>query len=96
MAALAHNKAIVTTKPTLNIDLFKNGENMVWPEKASAENLAEKVKNVLQDPVFRRKLENGAKALALNYRWEDIAERTGKFFQALISNKRLSKCVPPG
>ena len=64
---------------------------MVWADRASAENIAEKVKHVLQDSIFRRKLEDGAEALAWNYRWEDIAVRTEKFFQTMILSKKLSR-----
>jgi glycosyltransferase involved in cell wall biosynthesis len=94
MAALDHNKAIVTTKPSIAIDLFKNGENMIWPDKACAENLAVKVKYVLQDKALRHRLEKGAKYLALNYQWEDIGKMTESFFKMLISNKRFFKCLP--
>ena len=96
MAALAHHKAIITTKPACTIDLFKNGENLVWPGQATAENLAELAKRVLQDTVFRQRLENGAKALTLNYDWEDIAAKTRQFFQELISNGSSSRSAPTG
>jgi glycosyltransferase involved in cell wall biosynthesis len=96
MAALSHKKAIVTTKPALEIDLFKNGENMVWPDQTHAENLADKVKLVLQNMVFRQRLENGAIALAQKYCWKDIAENTRNFFEILISNKKLPKYRPTG
>ena len=94
MAALAHNKAIITTKPAIPIDSFKNRKNMVWPRESSAECLAEVTMHVLQDTSFRRTLENGAKKLALQYRWEDIAENTAQFFQTMILNNKSSKTAP--
>ena len=41
MAALAHGKAVVTTRPAVPVGLFKNRENMIWPETGDAAALAE-------------------------------------------------------
>jgi glycosyltransferase involved in cell wall biosynthesis len=89
IAALDHNKAIVTTKPSIAMDLFRNGENMIWPDQICAESFAVKVNDVLQDKFLRQRLENGAKDLARNYQWKDIAKKTDHFFQILISNKKF-------
>jgi glycosyltransferase involved in cell wall biosynthesis len=90
MAALACNKAIVTTRPDLDIDLFRNGENMIWPDHVCAENLAETTKRVIEDPALRQKLERGAGDLAQNYRWDNIARQTREFYKELVSDSAFS------
>lgn len=80
MAALAHHKAVVTTKPAVPIALFKNGENMVWPDKNDAGSLAELVLRVLQNHELRRILENGATELAKHFEWSQIAKQTRTCF----------------
>jgi glycosyltransferase involved in cell wall biosynthesis len=76
MAALAHRKAIVTTPPAIPLPLFKNGVNMVWPERDDAKTLAATVYTVLKDKNFRRRLEDGAAALVKHFNWAQIALNT--------------------
>lgn len=83
MAALAHHKAVVTTKPALPIDGFKNRENLIWPDEADAVNLAETIRQVFDNPILREKLEKGATSLSRNYLWSDIASKTQQFFHSV-------------
>jgi len=88
MAALAHGKAVVTTRPAVPVGLFKNRENMIWPETAGAAALAGTVSEVLGDQALHGRLERGARKLAGHYRWPGIAAETQAFFQDIVARKR--------
>lgn len=90
MAALAHQKAIVTTKPPIPMSLFKNGVNMVWPDGDDAETLAATVYAVLKDKGHRRRLEDGAADLVKHFDWADIALRTRTWFEEISRSKPTS------
>jgi len=89
MAALAHHKAVVTTKPSVPVDLFKNGDNMIWPASQNADAFAKAIFQVLQDDALRRKLENGASDLIRHFEWSEIAEQTRAYFQDIIEKKKF-------
>lgn len=86
LAALAHNKAVVTTKPALNIPLFKNGENMIWPESDDVTSFAKTVIQVLDNNQLRQRLETGSAELAKHFCWSKIAEQTQSYFIDLLQN----------
>ena len=84
MAALAHHKAVVTTRPSVPIELFRNGVNMVWPEISDPENYAKTVVQMLRDPEYRRRVESGAAELIRHFDWMDIAVKTRAWFQQTL------------
>lgn len=84
MAALAHHKAVVTTSPSVPIELFKNGVNMVWTDINDPENFAETVFQVLIDHEYRRRVESGAAELIRHFDWTEIATKTRAFFQQTL------------
>ena len=88
MVALAHGKAVVTTRPAVPVALFKNRENMIWPETGDAAALAGAVSEVLEDQALLGRLERGARELAGHYKWPGIAVRTKDFFQEIVARKR--------
>ena len=88
MAALAHHKPVVTTKPTIPISLFRNGENMIWPGNNDSIALADTVFRVLRDDQLRQKLESGAADLSKHFEWPDIAEKTKECFLEVLDKKR--------
>lgn len=90
MAALAHGKAVVTTRPAVPVRLFKNRENMIWPETDEAEALAGAVSEVLENQALLGRLEKGARELAGHYKWPGIAVQTKDFFQDFVIRKRRS------
>lgn len=90
MAALAHGKAVLTTRPAVPVALFKNRENMIWPETVEAAALAEVVSELLEDRELLGRLERGAKELAKHYQWPGIASQTKDFFQEIVARKRGS------
>ncbi|MCK4827082.1 glycosyltransferase, partial [bacterium] len=89
MAALAHHKPVVTTKPTIPISLFRNGENMIWPGNNDPIALADTVFRVLRDDQLRQKLESGAADLSKHFEWPDIAEKTRECFLVLDKKRKL-------
>ncbi|MFH1490508.1 MAG: glycosyltransferase family 4 protein, partial [Pseudomonadota bacterium] len=88
MAALAHGRAVVTTRPAVPVALFKNRENMIWPETGEAGALAGAVSELLEDRALLGRLERGARALAAHYKWPEIAIQTKDFFQEIVTRKR--------
>ncbi len=84
MAALAHGKAIVTTRPHLAIPELVDGENcvLVPPEDAGA--LASAVRRVMIEPGLRQRLESGARQLAQKFTWDKIAARSVEVFRGVL------------
>lgn len=87
LTALAHQKAVITTKPKIPIPLFKNRVNMTWPHTSGPGALAKVIKQVLIDNQFKIKLENGAADLMHNYKWTEIGMRTHAFMKNVIEKK---------
>jgi glycosyltransferase involved in cell wall biosynthesis len=81
LAAIAHGKAIVTTRPCIPIKSFINGETMTWAEHLSAETLAGLILKVHKDAELRRRLESGSRRIASNFLWNNIASQTAKAFE---------------
>ena len=85
IAALAHEKAIVTTRPRLRIPELVDGENcvLVPPEDAGA--LASAVRRVMTEPGLRQRLASGARQLAQTFTWDTIAARSVEVFRGVLS-----------
>jgi glycosyltransferase involved in cell wall biosynthesis len=90
MAALAHQKAVVTFRPPIPMPFFKNGVNMVWPDRDDAKALAATICAVLQDKDLRRRLEDGAAELVNHFDWANIALRTRTWFEEISRSKSRS------
>jgi len=86
LAALSHNKAVVTAKPALNIAIFKNGENMIWPESYDAESFAKTIIQVIDNNELRQRLETGSAELAKHFCWSKIAEQTRSYYINLLKS----------
>ncbi|HET7091572.1 MAG TPA: glycosyltransferase [Anaerolineae bacterium] len=84
IAALAHEKAIVTTRPRLAIPELVDGENcvLVPPEDAGA--LASAVRRVMTEPGLRQRLESGARQIAQKFTWDKIAARSVEVFRGVL------------
>lgn len=84
MAALAHGCAIISTTPRTPLPELRDGENirLVPPEDAPAIVLA--VSQLLEAPHLRARLGAGAQALAQQFGWGRIAERTLTFFKEIV------------
>lgn len=82
-ACLAHGRAIVTTRPAVELEQVRDGENMLLVEPRDPEGLTEAVIRLATNPALRARLETGAKALAAEFTWERIARQTAAFFGRL-------------
>ncbi len=84
MAALYYGKAIITSKPCVPIESFKNHENMVWPDSSSPVLLAEMIYSVYTDDEMRIKLESGARGLSSRFSWKNIASDMAVLFRKTV------------
>ena len=85
MAALAHGRAIVTTRPRLTIPELVHGENCVLVPPEDAEALASAIRRVMTEPGLRVRLEAGARQLAQQFTWDKIAARSFEVFRGVTS-----------
>ena len=83
MAALAHGKAVVTTRPRVRLPDLVDGENclLVAPDDASA--LAAAIRRVMAEPGLRARLEAGALDLSRQFTWDKIAARTAEVYRGV-------------
>jgi glycosyltransferase involved in cell wall biosynthesis len=84
-AALAHGVPIVTTQPRVALPELVHGENiyLVPPEDPQA--LAQAIAGLAQAPELRRRLGEGAKALAEHFRWPKIAADTLALYRRMAA-----------
>jgi len=94
MAALAHGCAIVSTRsPMYNgqgpMPKLVDGENVLLVPPDDAQALAAAIVRLAEDANLRRRLMEGAAALAQHFTWESIAARTLALYETLdfIGNK---------
>jgi len=83
-ACLAHGRAIVTTRSSVDTPEFRDGENLLLVPAGDVEALADGVVRVASDPGLRARMEAGARDLAEMFGWEAIAGRTAGFFAELL------------
>ncbi len=84
-ACLAHGRPIVTTHPAMETPELRDGENVLLVPAQDVEPLADGVARLWKDPAARQRLEQGAAALAQEFTWEQIAERTLTFYKRLTA-----------
>ncbi len=82
-ACLAHGRAIVTTRPAVELPQVRDEENMLLEAPRDPEGLADAVARLADDLALRAQLETGARALAAEFTWERIARQTAAFFGRL-------------
>jgi len=88
MATLAQGCALVTTIPTIPLSELVHGENVWLVPSKNGKALSEAITDLMQDKALRMKLKNGAKKLAKNFAWDEIAKRTLDFYQSIEDPKR--------
>jgi len=85
-AALAHGCPILSTVPRVEIPELDEGENVLLVPPRDPGALCQAARQAEQDPVLRRRIGDGARALASHFSWERIAERTvDELFGPLLS-----------
>ncbi len=82
-ACLAHGRAIVTTRPAVELPELRDGHNVLLVEPRDPAALAAAVARLAVDPALRARLEQGALALAAEFTWERIARRSADVFRRL-------------
>jgi glycosyltransferase involved in cell wall biosynthesis len=74
MAAIAHGKAVLTSRPVADMPFIRTGENVLWPENQKLDAYIDLGEKLLIDDGLVNKLEQGAKQLARQFSWEQIAK----------------------
>jgi glycosyltransferase involved in cell wall biosynthesis len=84
MAAIAHEAAIVTTKPTISIPTFRNGENLMLVMPGNVKALSAALQVLHRTPELRHHLQQGAAQLKQVFDWTRIADHNAAFFQKVL------------
>jgi glycosyltransferase involved in cell wall biosynthesis len=83
MAALTHGMPIVTTHPRGPVPQLRDGENILLVPPQDPRALSVAITRLANDPGLRRRLGDGAQALAREFEWGRIAARTLEVFHEL-------------
>lgn len=94
MAAVYHGCAIITSEPRVDIPLFIDSENMLLaraeiidPDAPPFMHVACEILELYRKPDLRERLRKGAKALASNFGWSQIADNYVTFFKQVIGGR---------
>ena len=87
LACLAHGRAVVTTRPRVRLREARDGETMMLVDPRDPSGLAKAVRRLSLDPELRARLESGAIALAEEFSWEQIADRTMVVFEGAAGSE---------
>ena len=89
LAAIAHGKAIVTTRPRYPIEGLEHEESALYVPAHDSQALAAAARQVLLDSTLRSRLENGASEAARLYTWDRIAAQTVDAFEAALRPRSM-------
>ena len=87
MAVLAHGRPLITTAPPEPAAEFRHGENMWLVPPNNPTGLVDSVRLLAADPALAARLGLAARALAHEYRWDIIAERTAEFYAEITAGQ---------
>jgi glycosyltransferase involved in cell wall biosynthesis len=73
MAGIAHQKAILTSPPIVEMRLLVNGDNVIWPENPTVAGYVEKMEEMIRDDNMIARIEAGAAKIADYFSWDNIA-----------------------
>lgn len=85
MAALAHGRPVITTKPHAVDPALQDNDALVLVPPEDPGQLAAAIRAVSNDPQFQANLATAARALAGSFAWPVIAARTLAFYQQVNS-----------
>jgi len=83
MAALAHGRPVVSTRPGVHLPELRDGENVILVPPGDADALAAAVGRLATDPALQQRLGDGATELSRQFTWDRIAVRTVDLFVQL-------------
>jgi glycosyltransferase involved in cell wall biosynthesis len=75
-AALAHGCPIISTTPRVSLPELRSGENIVLVPPEDPEAVSRAAERLYSDPELRRRIGQRAEALAEQFTWKHIVERT--------------------
>ncbi|MDD2287195.1 MAG: glycosyltransferase family 4 protein [Paludibacter sp.] len=84
LEALAFGKPIVSTKVKGALEVIKDGQNGVFVEEKSPEQIAEKIKELLYAEHLRENLAKQARISAMKYDWKVIAQQYVDIYEGLM------------
>lgn len=85
MAAIAHETAIVTTKPAVSIPAFMNEQNLMLVTPGNAHTLAAALQVLHHQTDLRTKLQHGTAQLKPVFDWTEIAQANVAFFRRILA-----------
>lgn len=80
MAALAHGRPLITTRPASPVPELRHGQNVWLVAPDDAAGLKEAIVKLAAEPELRRRLGEAAAQLAGSFTWDKIAVQTASFF----------------
>jgi len=83
MAALAHGRPVISTRPRVPLPELCEGENVLLVPPDDSEALAATIARLAADPALRQRIGDGAKTLSRQFAWDRIAARTANLFARL-------------
>lgn len=87
MAALHHHRPIVTTRPSVAVPDFVDEENLCLVARENSRELAAALRCLYEHPEKQARLQSGARELAKNFQWEQIAEKHMHFFEQILQER---------
>lgn len=87
LAALAHGRPVVTTRPATPTPELADGENVLLIPPGDAPALASAIRRVLADMALRTRLETGGPLLAQQFGWDAIARQHEALYVGMLARK---------
>ena len=81
MAAVQYGCAIITTRPTIPVPKFREGENMLLITPSDENALINALLKLWHAPDLRQRLQRGAEQLRQDFDWTNISHATLNFFE---------------
>lgn len=85
LEAMASSKPVIVSKIPGVMELVTDGQEGVHTEPMNAEDLAEKIKLLLSDPMLRKKMgENGRSKVLKDFTWDKVAKQIEEVYEQLV------------
>jgi len=93
-AALAHGVPTITTRPPVPIPELAHGDSVLLVCPGDSVALSESILSIWSDAHLRQRLAAGALRLAAQFTWQNIADRTARFYARWVM-QRNGQGSPP-